>query len=135
MARFEGSSLQGTATTTVDASNTAESMKSGSLAVFSTPSMVALMEQAACAAIASALTEGETSVGTAVNISHLAPTPVGCSITATAVSVAGTEREITFEVTASDSSGQKIGEGTHKRVVVKVDRFMQKANEKLQPPQ
>ncbi|EKX34752.1 hypothetical protein GUITHDRAFT_119061 [Guillardia theta CCMP2712] len=90
------------------------------------------MEEAACAAIAPQLKAGETSVGTAINISHLSPTPLGATVTATATVEEATERKFSFKVTATDSCGDKIGEGTHTRAIVKVDKFMQKVMEKLQ---
>lgn len=118
-----------TATTMVDATRLAVTVKSGSLPVFATPMMVALMEQAACSVLAPVLDEGETSVGTAVSILHIAATPSGVPVTAEAEVTAVTGREITFRVTASDKSGL-IGEGTHRRVVVLADPFLEKTNAK-----
>ena len=69
-------------------------MGSGSLAVFATPAMLALMEQAACLSIKDVMDEGETTVGTAVNIQHLAPTPVGLMVIANAEVAACSEREV-----------------------------------------
>ncbi len=120
---------KGTAVTMVDDSNLAVTVKSGSLPIFSTPMMAALMEQAACNAIADALTEGETSVGTALEIQHTAPTPVGLTVTAEAEVTAVCGREISFQVTARDESGV-IGEGNHRRFVVDVKKFMAKAQKR-----
>ena len=113
----------------VDESRLASTVGSGSLPVFATPMMVALMEQAACAAIEPALEAGETSVGTALNILHTAATPKGMEAHAVAEVTEVNGRELTFHVVAYDRCG-KIGEGMHKRVVVHADRFMEKTNAK-----
>lgn len=120
---------KGTAVTMVDATKLAVTVKSGSLPVFATPMMVALMEQAACDALSKLLDEGETTVGTAVSILHMAATPSGLQVTAEAEVTAVSGREITFRVTAHDRSGI-IGEGTHKRCVVNAERFLEKTNAK-----
>jgi predicted thioesterase len=112
-------------TTVVDATNTAAAMKSGSLDVFATPSMVALMEQASCLCLADGLDEGKTSVGTEINIRHTAAGPLGAEITATAEIIAVSERRIEFEVTAHDGK-REIGCGTHIRAIVDAARFMAK---------
>ena len=122
--------LKGTATTLVEREDTAYEVGSGSLLVYATPCMVALMEGAACDAIASALPEGKTSVGTELSISHVSATPVGLEVTATAEVIALEDRVITFRVEAHDESGL-IGEGTHKRAVVSTQRFLDKTYEKL----
>ncbi|MCL2236043.1 MAG: thioesterase family protein [Defluviitaleaceae bacterium] len=115
------------ATTLVSHTNTAVTVGSGSLPVFSTPSMIALMEQAACNALTNHLTEGQTSVGTAINIEHLAPSPLGVEITATA-EITGVEgRLVNFNIRAFEGiSGKQIGKGTHARAVVNIDKFMSK---------
>ena len=120
----------GTAEWVVNDKNTAASMASGQLPVFATPALVALMEQAACAAVRDALEEGETSVGTALNILHTAATPPGMEAHAVAEVTEVSGREITFHVVAYDRCG-KIGEGMHKRVVVRAERFLEKANGKM----
>ena len=76
--------MKGTVSTLVEREDTAYEVGSGSLLVYATPCMVALMEGAACEAIADAIPEGKTSVGTALNISHLAATPVGLEVRAEA---------------------------------------------------
>jgi predicted thioesterase len=118
------------ATATVDSTNTAKAFKSGGLDVFATPAMIALMEQAACKVLDGVLGEGETSVGTQVNVSHDAASPIGAVITATATVTAVSSRRVEFDVTAVDGSGA-IGGGTHSRVIVSEDRFMSKVNAKL----
>ena len=108
---------------TVTDNLTARAMGSGSLDVYATPAMIALMEAAAVAALASALPEGQTSVGVALDVAHLAATPLGGSARARA-QVTGVEgRRVTFSVQAWDAK-QLIGEGSHTRVVVDVRRFM-----------
>ena len=109
--------LSATATTTVTAANTALVMGSGDLEVFATPSMVALMEHAAMTAVAPALPEGSTTVGAEMNTTHIKPSGLGASVTATAI--------LTFNVGARDAEGL-IGEGVHVRYVVDRARFMAK---------
>ena len=92
----------GTASVKVDETNLAVSVGSGSLPVFATPMMAALMEEAACNAVAPFLSEGETTVGTKLDISHDAATPEGLTITATAEITGVNGREISYHVTAED---------------------------------
>ena len=115
--------------TIVDNSNTAKTMGSGSLEVFATPSMVAIMEKASTMAIENYLDDGYTSVGTLMNISHVSPTPIGMEVSASAEVIEVNGKEITFKVQAFDSIGL-IGEGTHKRFLVFADKFQSKANAK-----
>lgn len=116
--------------TLVEREDTALEVGSGSLLVYATPCMVALMEGAACEAIASALPEGKTSVGTMLNISHLSATPVGLEVYAEAEVTSVEGNTVTFAVAAYDESG-KIGEGTHQRAVISSQRFLDKAYAKL----
>lgn len=117
--------LTGSAKTVVRETNTALAMGSGSLHVFATPGMIALMEQAACNAVAACLDEESTSVGTLVNITHDAATGMGKKITATATLVEVQGRKLVFEVTAADEDKQ-IGKGTHERFIVNKEKFMAK---------
>ncbi len=117
------------AKTIVSEGNTALAMGSGSLPVFATPAMVALMEEAACLEIAPHLGEGDTSVGTLISVSHLAATPVGMTVTAEAVLIEQDGRKFVFELTASDERGV-IGKGTHERFVVNADKFVKKTYSK-----
>ncbi|WP_295218254.1 thioesterase family protein [Ruminococcus sp.] len=119
----------GTASVTVDMSNLAMTVGSGSLPVFATPMMASLMEQAACNAVAPFLAEGETTVGTKLEISHDAATPPGLTVTATAEVTAVSGREISFHVTAEDGVGV-IGSGIHKRFLVDAERFTLKARKR-----
>lgn len=114
----------------VTQSNTAKAVGSGSLDVFATPMMIALMEQAAANLAEEKLPEGYTSVGTAINVSHTAATPVGLEVRAKAEVTAASGRKISYKLTAWDEMG-KIGEGTHERFVVNAEDFLAKAKGKL----
>lgn len=116
---------RGTATVKVEAANTALALGSGDVPVFGTPALVALMEQAAVAALAGGLEAGETTVGTWLEIAHLAATPVGAAVRAEAELVAVEGRTLTFAVVAYDDR-QKVGEGRHQRVRVARGRFLSK---------
>lgn len=122
--------MKGEASTQVEREDTAYEVGSGSLLVYATPCMVALMEGAACEAIAPALAEDKTSVGIELSISHLSATPVGLEVRAEAEVTEVEKNIITFQVTAFDEAG-KIGEGTHKRAVVSTQRFLDKTYSKL----
>ena len=122
--------MTGAATTLAEREDTALEVGSGSLLVYATPCMVALMEGAACEAIAQALPEDKTSVGTELHIRHLAATPVGLEVRAKAEVTEVEGNTVTFRVTAFDETG-KIGEGTHKRVVVTAQKFLDKTYAKL----
>ncbi len=117
--------LSASSTTTVVAENTAAHMGSGDMAVFATPAMVALMENAAMLAVAPHLSEGETTVGSEMNTTHLKPSGLGMVVTATAILTAVEGRKLTFTVGARDGEGL-IGEGTHVRFIVQRERFMAK---------
>ena len=117
--------LTATSRTVVSEANTARTMGSGDLAVFATPAMVALMENAAMTAVAAALPEGSTTVGSEMNCSHIKPSKLGAAISATAVLTAVEGRKLTFTVGACDEQGI-IGEGVHVRFVVDRARFMEK---------
>lgn len=120
----------GEVATEVEREDTAAEVGSGSLLVYATPCMVALMEGAACEAIAEAIPEGKTSVGTELTISHIAATPVGMQVRATAEVTAIEGSMVTFKVEAFDEAG-KIGEGIHKRAVITTQRFLDKTYAKL----
>jgi predicted thioesterase len=122
--------LSATATTTVSSSNTAVTVKSGSLDVFATPMMLALMEDATCSACAPLLDEGETTVGTSVTVSHDKASGLGEVITANATLENVEGRKLTFSVQAKDSLGDIIGKGTIERFVVLSDKFMKRVNSK-----
>jgi len=117
--------VRGAAAVKVGAENTAFALGSGDVPVFGTPALVALMEKAAVAAVAGGLEAGETTVGTWLEIAHLAATPLGAVVRAEAELVAVEGRKLTFAVVAHDGL-QKIGEGRHQRVRVARDRFLNK---------
>ena len=122
--------MKGEAFTDVSREDTAKEVGSGDLLVYATPCMVALMEGAACEAIAEALSESQTTVGTALNIEHISATPVGLEVRAEAEVTAVEGKTVTFRVTAFDEAGE-IGRGTHKRVIVNSQKFLDKAYTKL----
>lgn len=116
--------IQGQAQTTVSALNTALAMGSGTLEVFATPAMVALMEQAAVNALS--LPAGQSSVGTSLSIIHSAATPIGLKVYASAELVEIERRRLIFSVVVRDEVGQ-IGSGKHERVVIDEESFIAKA--------
>ena len=122
--------MKGVASALVEREDTALEVGSGSQLVYATPCMTALMEGAACEAIAAAVPEDKTSVGIELAISHLAATPVGMEVRAEAEVTAVDGSIITFQLTAYDEAG-KIGEGTHKRAVITSQRFLDKVYSKL----
>lgn len=122
--------MKGQASTLVEREDTAAEVGSGSLMVYATPCMVALMEGAACDAIEEALSETQTTVGTELNIQHISATPVGLEVRAEAEVIAVDGKVITFQLSAYDEAGE-IGKGTHKRVIVSSQRFLDKAYSKL----
>jgi len=119
--------LNNTATvhTTVSQTNTAQAVGSGDLPVFATPAMIALMEQAACQAIAAVLEPGQSSVGTAIAVQHTAASLVGAEISASATVAATNGRQVEFML-AAHCGGQEIGCGTHTRFIIDAARFMGK---------
>ena len=123
--------LSATCIYTVTTEKTAKAMGSGSLEVLATPALVAMMEECACKAVESVLEEGQTSVGTGLQMSHTAATPVGMNVTCTAVVTAFEGRKILFEITAKDAGGE-IGKCTHERFVVYANRFTEKTYKKLE---
>ena len=106
----------------VTKATTVAAMRSGSLPVFATPAMIALMEEAACACIAPFLKEGETTVGTSLNI-------VGMHVYAEARLTAVEGRKLSFQVRAWDDAGE-VGAGAHERFLVKEEKFVAKAQAK-----
>lgn len=122
--------MKGEVGTTVEREDTALEVGSGSLLVYATPCMVALMEGAACETIAEALGENQTTVGTALNIEHISATPVGLDVRAEATVTAVEGKVISFDVKAFDEAGE-IGRGTHKRVIINSQKFLEKTYSKL----
>lgn len=122
--------MKGEAATLAEREDTALEVGSGSLLVYATPCMAALMEAAACEAIEAGLSETETSVGTELNIQHISATPVGLEVRAEAEVTAVEGKTVTFALQAFDEAGP-IGRGIHKRVVVNCQKFLDKAYAKL----
>ena len=110
--------------------NTAQALGSGSLAVLATPAMVALMEKTARLSVAPYLEEGQSTVGTLVNVKHLAASPVGMKIICRTELVDIDRRRLVFHVECSDEAGV-IGEGEHERFIIDEAKFMAKAEAKL----
>ena len=122
--------MTGKESVTVTEENTAATVGSGSLRVFATPSLAALIEKAACNCLLGRLEEGTTSVGTVLDIKHMAATPVGMKAEAIVTLVEIDGRRLVFDVTVWDEK-EKISEGVHERFIVNSDRFMTKVNSKL----
>ena len=122
--------IKGTKEITVTNELTAKTMKSGALDVFATPAMIALMEEVAYKSVAPELEEGCGTVGTMMNIKHVAATPVGMKVTCETELVKVDGRALTFSVKAYDECGL-IGEGQHERFIVDDVKFQSKANGKL----
>lgn len=118
---------KGCAETVVAEHNTAKALGSGLVEVFATPAMVALMEEAAVQALD--LVPGESSVGTALKIKHLAATPLGLKVWATAELIEIDRRRLVFSVEAFDEQ-EKIGEGRHERFIIDSSKFLDKVNAK-----
>lgn len=110
---------------TVGNENTAIALGSGDMPVLATPAMMALMENAAMLAVASALEEGDTTVGGHIESSHLRPTPVGAEVSATATLEKIEGRKLYFNIIAHQGD-VVIGEGTHLRFIVNKEKFMSK---------
>jgi predicted thioesterase len=113
----------------VTIANTAAAVGSGGIAVFSTPMMIALMENAALQTVQPHLAAGESTVGTVINIKHMAATPVGMHVRAVARLDAVDGRRLSFTIEAFDEV-EKIGEGTHERFVIQVERFLARVGQK-----
>ena len=115
--------------TTVTPDKLARAMKSGELPVFATPAMAALMEETAAALLKPFLDEGETSVGTALNLVHTAATPAGLAVTAEAEIVSVDRRRVSFHIVVRDPV-EEIGRAEHDRFVVNAEKFLAKADSK-----
>lgn len=116
---------------TVTEDMTALAFGSGELPVLATPKMIALMENTAYQSVAPYLEEGQGTVGTLMNVVHTAATPVGGTVTIETELTEIDRKRLVFHVQASDNAGP-IGEGTHERFIITNDRFLAKAQSKLQ---
>ena len=117
--------LVGEARRVVNEADLADALGSGTVRVFGTPAMIALMEAAAVEAVDRLLPAGWASVGTQIDVRHLAPSPLGAEARARAELVAVDGRRLSFRVEAFDAAGQ-IGEGTHERAAVEVARLVER---------
>lgn len=122
--------MKGQAETLCEREDTAQEVGSGSLLVYATPCMAALMEAAACDAVAPGLSDEETTVGIELNIKHVSATPVGLEVRAEAEVTAVEGKIISLSLKAYDEAGL-IGEGIHKRAVVNSQKFLDKTYAKL----
>jgi fluoroacetyl-CoA thioesterase len=122
--------LSGSAAITVGAEHTAPRVGSGKVHVLATPVMINLMEAAALNAIEASLPAGHQSLGTHLNVGHYAATPVGMGLRASAVVTKVDGRTVEFRVEAFDDK-ERVGDGTHTRVVVNVERFDLRVQRKL----
>lgn len=121
--------MKGTKTVTVNEENTAKTMGSGTLDVFATPALIALMEETCWRSVADALDEGCGTVGTLLEIKHTAPTPIGMDVTCESMLTEVDGRRLVFTVQAHDAKGL-VGEGRHERFVIQNEKFQEKANAK-----
>lgn len=123
--------LQGKVERIVEEKDTALSFGSGGVTVFATPMMVGMMENASLKAVDKFLPEGYTTVGTHLDVSHMAATPVGMKVRAQSKLVKIEGKALTFKVEVYDEV-EKVGEGTHQRFIVPSEKFLEKCNGKLE---
>lgn len=114
----------------VTETDTAKTVGSGNLQVLATPIMISWIENTAMLAVQSYLDEGFTTVGTEVNVKHIAATVVNMKVQVEAELIEIDKRKLTFNVVVYDEV-EKVGEGTHERFIIIEDKFMQKANKKI----
>ncbi|MCB6991936.1 thioesterase family protein [bacterium 210820-DFI.6.37] len=119
--------IKGIQKTEVTEEKSALAMGSGTLKVFATPAMIALMEETAWKSVAEHLEEGCGTVGTGLDIQHTAATPIGMTVTCESELTEVDGRKLTFRLTAKDEAGV-IGQGTHQRFIVQNEKFQAKAD-------
>lgn len=122
--------IKNTITINVAQDKTAKVMGSGTLDVFATPAMVALMEQTAAQSVQDLLDDGITSVGTKINVEHLSADPVGIEVTCQSTLIDVDNRKLCFDIVVSDKHGI-VGKAYHERFLIKSESFMTKTNAKL----
>jgi len=115
----------------VDQTVSAKNVASGTVDVYATPMMIALMEQTAYQCVQPYLESGQATVGTKVEVSHISATPMGKRVYAEAELIEVDRRRLVFRVEAYDEAG-KIGEGIHERFIIDIDRFMDKLKSKYE---
>lgn len=121
--------LVGEVKTVVGEEDTARHLGSGNVNVFATPVMIRLMERAGVAAVDHLLPEGQRTVGVHVDVKHLAATPLGLTVRARAELLEVEGRKLTFKVEAFDDQ-EKVGEGTHRRVIIDLEEFKERVEKK-----
>ncbi|MDO4161368.1 MAG: thioesterase family protein [Prevotellaceae bacterium] len=121
--------IKNTLTVDVIDSNTALAMGSGTLKVFATPAMIALIEETAWKSVADSLEEGMATVGISLNVNHLAPTPLGMNVRCETELVEIDGRKLKFKAEVYDEKGL-IGNGIHERFIINSEKFQQKADSK-----
>lgn len=121
--------IKGRQETVVSDSNIATNVGSGKVEVFATPMMIALIEKTASLSIQPFLEDGQSSVGTQVNVSHCSATPLGMNVYAESEVIEVDRRRVLFKVAAYDERGL-IGEGTHERFIIDIARFTEKTYSK-----
>ncbi len=122
--------LKGIKKTIVNDTNTAKAVGSGSLSVFGTPCMIALMEASACECINAYLEENQSSVGTMINATHVSATPIGLEVYAESELVEIDGKRLVFNISAFDTKGL-IGKAVHERFIINCDKFLERTNSKL----
>ena len=122
--------IKGRQDITVNDDNTAKALGSGELNVLATPAMIALIEETAWKSVAPSLEDGQGTVGTKLDVAHIAPSPVGIDVWCETELVEIDRRRLVFNVNVYDSKG-KIGEGTHERFIINNEKFQSKADSKL----
>lgn len=122
--------IKGSSSCTVTLNDTAKALGSGGLDVLSTPKLIALMENAALMSVRPYLEEGMDTVGTKLDVAHVAATPVGMTVRAEAELIEIDRRRLVFSVKAWDEV-ELVGEGTHERFIVDMEKFTNKCNSKI----
>lgn len=120
--------IKGNGKVLAENSNSARTMGSGTLDVFATPAMIALMEQTAWQSVTPYLEEGQGTVGIRLEISHDAPTPLGMEVSCESELVEIDGRRLVFEVVAKDAQDTIIGKGRHERFIIDEEKFQKKAD-------
>lgn len=121
--------IKGKHSVVADETNSAKALGSGSLDVFGTPSMVALMEATSIKSLEDHLEPGQTTVGTGLDIKHTAATPFGMTVTCESELIEVDRRRLVFQLSVYDERGP-IGEGTHERFIVDEKSFQEKTDQK-----
>lgn len=121
--------IKGRQETVVTEDQLAVNVGSGKVRVFATPMMIALIEKTASLSVESELAEGQTTVGTLLNVSHCSATPLGMKVWAESELVEIDRRRLVFKVAAYDEAGL-IGEGTHERFIIDMEKFQSKTDSK-----